>query len=204
MTNQALTLAEYSAYQTAFDFFNAELFGGDLRQPIFAYQYRTKSHGYFFSDRFSIRREGSGVHEITLNPDHFIDRSDAEILSTLVHEMCHHWQEDYGKPSGNGYHNKEWARKMKEVGLQPSTTGEPGGKETGRPIFHYIIPNGVYAQAYAKLKASGFHLNLEGSKREKKPGKTKYTCRICGIAAWGKPELLLTCTLCDQIMTPAL
>ena len=42
---------------------------------------------------------------------------------------------------------------MKEIGLQPSTTGEPGGKETGQSVTHYILPGGPYATAYAKLRS---------------------------------------------------
>jgi hypothetical protein len=29
-------------------------------------------------------------------------------------------------------HHRQWAERMKEIGLHPSTSGEPGGKETGR------------------------------------------------------------------------
>ena len=31
--------------------------------------------------------------------------------------MCHQWQQHFGKPSRNGYHNKQWADKMESVGL---------------------------------------------------------------------------------------
>jgi hypothetical protein len=31
---------------------------------------------------------------------------------------------------------------MKGIGLQPSTTGEPGGKETGQSVTHYVLPGG--------------------------------------------------------------
>ena len=37
--------------------------------------------------------------------------------------MTHHWQQCFGSPSRNGYHNMQWARKMVEVGLMPSATG---------------------------------------------------------------------------------
>jgi hypothetical protein len=33
---------------------------------------------------------------------------------------------------------------MKEIGLQPSTIGQPGGKETGQSVTHYIIPGGAF------------------------------------------------------------
>ena len=48
---------------------------------------------------------------------------------------------------------------MKEISLQPSTTGEPGGKEPGQSVTHYIIPEGACANAYAKLKGRGFQLH---------------------------------------------
>ena len=50
---------------------------------------------------------------------------------------------------------------MREIGLQPTSTGEPGGKETGQSVTHYIIPEGRYAKAYAKLAATGFQLHWQ-------------------------------------------
>jgi DNA gyrase inhibitor GyrI len=62
---------------------------------------------------------------------------------------------------------------MKEIGLQPTTTGEPGGKETGQSVTHYILPGGRYAKAYAKLKATGFQLHWESAAPEGKEGKQR-------------------------------
>jgi predicted SprT family Zn-dependent metalloprotease len=56
------------------------------------------------------------VDEIALNPRTFIDRTDREIVSTLVREMVHLWQFHFGKPGRRGYHNKQWATKMEEIG----------------------------------------------------------------------------------------
>ena len=50
----------------------------------------------------------------------------------LVHEMTHLEQEEYGKPGKKGHHNREWVGLMERVGLIPSDTGAPGGKQTGR------------------------------------------------------------------------
>jgi predicted SprT family Zn-dependent metalloprotease len=57
-----------------------------------------------------------------------------DLLSTLVHEMAHQEQEEQGKPSRSGYHNKEWGTFMQQVGLQPSNTGKTGGKVTGQRV----------------------------------------------------------------------
>ena len=43
------------------------------------------------------------------------------------------------------------------------TTGEPGGKETGQSVTHYIFPGGAYATAYAKLEGRGFQLHWQSA-----------------------------------------
>ncbi len=58
------------------------------------------------------------------------------MLATLAHEMVHLWQHHFGKPGRGRYHNKEWAEKMKSIGLQPTTTGKDDGAETGDVMGH--------------------------------------------------------------------
>ena len=79
-----------------------------------------------------------------MNPVYFKGRSVEEILSTLVHEQVHVWQSAFGKPGRRRYHNHEWAQKMKKVGFHPSDTGQPGGKETGERVSHYVIAGGPF------------------------------------------------------------
>jgi hypothetical protein len=88
---------------------------------------------------------------------------------------------------------------MCEIGLQPTSTGEPGGMETGQSVTHYIIAEGRYAKAYAMLAATGFQLHWQsipavGSK--KKSSKRKFTCPDCRQNAWAKPGALLICGEC--------
>ena len=201
--HKAITLAEYGAFQEAYDFFNAELFAGSLPHVLVTLQRHANTRGYFAPERFTGRIEKSAVHELALNPDTFAGRSDEEILSTLAHEMAHVWQQTHGKPPRRSYHDREWAAKMKEIGLQPTTTGEPGGKETGEKVTHYIIPGGPYAKAYAKLETKGFQLHWQSAPagkeaKAKKASKTKFTCPECGQNAWGKPDTLLICGVCFE------
>jgi hypothetical protein len=192
---EAITPIEYSGLQEAYDHFNAALFDGTLPDVFITYQRKAHSFGYFSADRFSGRIGKFGKHELALNPDGFINQTDEQVCQTLVHEMTHVWQHAHGKPSARGYHNKEWAAKMKSIGLQPSSTGMVGGKETGQKMMDYIIPNG-----YATLAAAGWKLNLQSAHRPGQKGgtnsKTKFTCSSCGQNAWGKPDLAITCTLC--------
>ena len=66
-------------------------------------------------------------------------------------------------------HDRQWAAKMKEIGLQHSMTGEAGGSETGQSVTHYISVGGAYARAYKKLKASGFQLGNQRQRVAHKP-----------------------------------
>jgi hypothetical protein len=93
---------------------------------------------------------------------------------------------------------------MRRVGLIPTDTGAPGGKETGQQVTHYIEPGGAFERACAALMAEGFVLpyvelwgEADGKTRKKKAAsKSKYTCETCGANAWAKPESLLICGAC--------
>jgi predicted SprT family Zn-dependent metalloprotease len=201
MKTEAFTKTEYQGFQQAYDFFSRELFEKRLPQVLVTLQRHAKSRGYFSPERFNGRIDETAVHELALNPDTFTGRTDEAICSTLVHEMVHVWQQTYGKSPRRGYHDRQWAAKMREIGLLPSSTGEPGGQETGQSVSHYIIPGGPYAKAYAKLAARGFQLHWQSAPeiagaRAKKASKTKYTCPTCGQNAWAKPDALLICGVC--------
>ena len=169
-------------------------------------QRQANSYGYFSPNRFARRSsQNSSVGELALNPDRFTGASDEEICSRLVHEMAHVWQDAHGrwKPQNGGYHNSEWAIKMQQIGLHPSSTGRPGGKETGQHMSHYIVPAGPYAQAYTRLAATGFRLNWESSSppaKKKGGSKVKYSCPRCGANTWAKPEANLVCGDCQERM----
>lgn len=201
MKRERITGTEYEGLQKAYDFFNRELFGGTLPQVLVTLQRHAGARGYFAPERFHGRIEESAVHELALNPDSFAGRSDEQILSTLAHEMAHVWQQTHGRPPRRGYHNRQWAAKMKAIGLQPSDTAEPGGKETGQKVSHYIVPKGAYARAYAKLAATGFQLHWQSAPASatapaKRASKTKFTCPDCGQNAWAKADSLLICGEC--------
>lgn len=203
------TQKTYTDLTAAYDFFNERLFDGKLPPCLITMQRKNKAYGYFAGGRFGTRDGAVITDEIALNPSHFKARSDAESLSTLVHEQVHLWQHHFGKPSRIGYHNKEWAGMMHAVGLVPSDTGQPGGKETGQKVSHYIAPGGPFARACDDLLGRhGFtvayvELWEEGSAKKRKAkaaSKTKYTCPGCGANAWAKPETKLICGECDEAM----
>jgi hypothetical protein len=201
-----MTPAEYSGLQAAYDHFNNELWGGALPDVFITYQRHAHSFGYFAHDRFANRIDKHAAHELALNPDGFIGRTDKAICSTLVHEQTHVWQQAHGKPSARGYHNRQWANAMKAIGLQPSSTDMVGGKETGQHMSHYIVDDGAFSHSYDRLAATGWKLALQSAHRPGpkggKKGKPAFTCPECRQKAWGKPGLKITCTPCGIEMPP--
>lgn len=209
MTTTNPTQQAYGDLSAAYAFFNARLFDGRLPACLITMQRKAKAYGYFAGTRFGHREDASTTDEIALNPTHFKDRTPEQTLSTLVHEMTHLEQHHFGKVSRAGYHNKEWAALMRRVGLIPSDTGQPGGKETGQRVSHYIETGGAFAVACAALTAEQgaivAYVELwsegDGAKRKAKAAsKTKYTCPSCGVNAWAKPGVRLTCGECEEPM----
>ncbi len=200
------TKREYTALEQAFDWFNRDLFGGQLTPCLITFNRHSKAYGYYWAGKIEGRR-GKMRHpmaEIALNPDSFSKRADRQIMSTLVHEMVHHWQYSHGNPGRACYHNREWAAKMIAVGLMPSSTGKPGGHETGDKMSHYIIRDGAFSRAWGKLFHTGFRLRLQS--RPASPGKDrskqKFTCPMCSMNVWGADSLVgcISCVRCNQVL----
>lgn len=151
------TLELYASLERAFAHFNEHLFKGELPPCLITLRSSNKIYGYHHSARF-INLQGQTVDELGLHPGHFTLRSIESVLSTLVHEMVHHWQHHFGTPSRTNPHNAQWVQKMRSIGLNPSNTGLPGGKTTGHRVSHYIEPDGLFMQACKSLTDSGFEL----------------------------------------------
>jgi predicted SprT family Zn-dependent metalloprotease len=202
------TALTYTSLTMAYDFFNMELFSGALPACLITVQRKQGSYGYFSGERFQNTVNHAEVtDEIALNPTHFATRTPEEVLSTLAHEMVHLWQHHYGNPPRKSYHDKQWAMKMREIGLIPTNTGERGGKETGQQMNHLIAEVGNFKRACQSLLASqpailySDRAPAEDPIRKKKlASKTKYTCPSCGLNAWAKPDAPLVCGECQLPM----
>lgn len=222
------TEQQFNALNGAYKYFNRKLFNNELPGCILNFSRLKGTHGFLAPERWKrVDEEEFGTHEISLTPT-TLYRPPIQIFSTLVHEMCHLWQWEFGSPSRNGYHNKEWAAKTKQVGLIPSNTGKPEGKETGQRMTHYIEEGGRYQKAFEKMpkryilpftsldgelmrsliEGSGTDGSEEEVDERKKRlrklrpvsrNKTKYSCPGCQANVWGKPGLKIRCEGCDQL-----
>ncbi len=134
------TNEQFEAFKKLFDHLNKNLFEGSL--PIVNLNF--------------YRKRKVGSYEISITP-HIFSLGKRAVIQSMVHEMCHLWQEEYGDVGSlksRGYHNKQWSNKMESVGLVPSHTGEPGGRKTGTKMSEYIEPGGVLDELIDKVDDS--------------------------------------------------
>ena len=202
MTNYQTPTAEtYAGLEKAFNHFNKALFEERLPPVMFTLTRKRGAHGYFWAEQFNRRGDIYTVHEIALNPM-TMDRTIEAVLSTLVHEMTHLEQQEFGHPSKNGHHNMEWAGMMMRVGLTPTDTGAEGGKMTGRKVTHMIDEGGPFECAMADLMPFDLpYFTRPAVKGEKKKdlSKVKHQCG-CGQKAWAKAGSRLICGECNEDM----
>jgi hypothetical protein len=119
--------------------------------------------------------------------------------------MTHLEQQHFGKPGKDGYHNKEWGGLMDAVGLEPTSTGMPGGARTGKKVTHMIVAGGPFDLACAQFLAQGHDLSwftLPPMAKAKKPdlSKVKHCCPECDAKVWGKLGIRVFCGDCDVQM----
>lgn len=220
-----LTSKIYSDLETAWDYYNRELFEGKLPPVLLVMSYHRSAYGYFRSKPFvprdqleaydewqiAVQEEPEesqalnamkpGIDEVSLNIFAFRERTVPQIMSTLVHEAVHCQQHHYGKPPKRPSHNKEWATMMKAVGLYPSATGEPGGKETGRRVSHYIVEGGPFDLATKNLPVTLDWVGmLPTRKKKERTPKVTYKCPTCEIKVRGNVDLKIRCDEDDVLM----
>lgn len=201
-----ITRTQNEMLDKAYIYFNAKLFNNKLPDVMIVFNRKPKSRGYIHYQRLKERDATNALTEIALNPDTFVGREDIEILSTLVHEMVHLLCILNGENPVRNYHSKDWAEEMKAIGLYPSSTGEPGGKETGQSMSHYIIQGGMFEKAAGAFLLDGKKILFEspilpGKERGKRvKTRSKYSCGSCDLNVWAKPGAKIACGECRTLL----
>jgi hypothetical protein len=134
----------YSFFEYLFDFYNRNLFDDQLKNPLIVITRKANVFGYYIHQKWK-SPSNQYIDELAINPQTFFKYPLIEICQTVVHEMCHQWQYNFGNPTRVGYHNKEWAEKMIEIGLMPSSTGKEGGNIVGQKMADYVIVKGIFS-----------------------------------------------------------
>ena len=167
-----MTSKQFNTLEDLYQYYNQQLFEGKLDECLINLSRHGGAYGFFVpkqwvvaqeedrqyqppiidktASRAKSKKKSRAIHEISINPDSLY-RSDKSWHSTLIHEMVHLWQHDFGKTSRQCYHNRQWADKMEALGLMPSDTGEEGGLRTGQLMSHYILREGAFEKVFNSI-----------------------------------------------------
>ena len=140
----------YNRLNRIVQYYNKDLFSGALPPLVLTLQRNQKSIATFDPDRWG-KGDGDIAHELSINSSVVTGLPLIELFKVVVHHMTICWQHVYGNPSRKGYCNKELANKLIEIGLQPTSTGMPGGAQVGQNIQSYPIVGGRFLISSCRL-----------------------------------------------------
>ncbi len=140
-------------------------------------------------------RNGFGLrHEVTVNAC-YLDRPLANVLTTLLHELLHEWQELHGQPGSGRYHNVQFQQKAREYGLVVDQRGCTLGVVSG-PFIELLARYGVDASTVLLIPQNGEQRRRGESKMK------KWSCGCTNVRA--AVELEAECLKCGRMFQEAL
>jgi hypothetical protein len=174
---------------------------GFLPDVLVTLQRQARSRGYFSPQRFRSRVEEALVMNSLLTLNGFLGAQTKKSVRPLRTKWSMFGNRLTAECRARLITIASGAAKMKAIGLHPSATGEPGGRETGQSMTHFILQGGRYSRAFRELQATGFQLHwqsamAEAGSRVKRTSKTKLTCPECSQNVWAKPGAQVICGIC--------
>jgi len=192
-----------------FNHYNRKLFDGKLPAPLMTLNKSKDAKPAYFIES-GARMYNDKRPRICLSPNKLDKLSNIEQHSWFVRMMIkQEWRQCFPKKKvkNNSYHDGDWAKLMRRVGLKPFG-GKSGSGETGQgEVKHEVENNGQFYFSYRELQ------NLKGDRplllcveieNEESPknNKATYICETCGNKSWGKPGQLPMCGTCLQSSHP--
>lgn len=194
---------------------NHDKFNDELPEPVITIQKtRGRTLGHFTLDKVwrnkqrveegKIAMDNSdetAYYEINIDPRWFCNRTAAEVVETLLHEMCHYCNKlsDIKDCNGN-VHNKKFKSLAESVGLIVEKGDSVGygytslSDELKEYVEESVKPD---AKAFEYFRAG---IIEGGAKKPRTKTLFKYTCPDCGQIAKGKKDIAIKCGLCDVEM----
>lgn len=140
-------------------------------------------------------------YEINIDPRWFCDRTSTEVVETLIHEMCHYYNQMVEIKDCNGnIHNKKFKSLAENVGLIVEKDKKFG---YGLTSLSDELKEYIEDEIKPSDKAFEYFRAVVKKDKEKKPKKKnlfKYTCSGCHQTAKAKRDVTIKCGVCDMIM----
>ena len=197
------TMSEMGAgLMQAFNAINKHFYNGELEKPIITVKEGKKKNAYGWIETSKNWIQGKTErYEINISCDYIGERTVAETISTLMHEMAHLYniQNEIKDTSRAGiYHNTKFKETAEAHGLQISYNEHIGWSltkltpETAKWVDENINIKGFSVYKLTKEKIS------KGTAKPKQSMR-KLVCPGCGlIVRVTKPNVKLLCVECNE------
>ena len=210
---QLTTYNRAAAYlNSIFDSLNDRYFEGALSRPVITIQSTPRAYGHFtLYDAWSVDGD-KGMREINIGAG-TLSRPIENVVATLLHEMCHYWNDQHGIKDcsrGGTYHNKRFKKLAEACDLHIDHHPTYGWSITTPTdaLVEFCLENGLTEirlcrNDYVPLQipGSGTHTgtNTGTGAGGKKPSSTrKYVCPCCGLSVRATKSVNVGCLDCDE------
>lgn len=203
--------------ERVFRMLNDDMFGGQLEQPIITIQSSARSYGHYSVHPIWTVNGEEKRHEINIAAG-TLDRDLEYTVGTLLHEMCHMYNDTILNiqdcSRGGTFHNRQFKVTAEAVGLIVTKTEKYGYSQTAPSdaLIEWILdhdieeirinrnePHGVRIGGGTPAKSGG--LISVGSSTANH--SRKYLCPCCGNSVRATKQVNVICGDCMAVMLEA-
>jgi len=195
-----------------FNMLNADLFNNELATPIITIQSTPRAYGHYsLNPLWQVK--GDVRHEINIGAG-TLDRPIENIVGTMVHEMCHMYDDTVLNiqdcSRGGTYHNRAFARTAAGHGLIVSRSEKFGWSRTepSDELIEWILENNISEIKLNRNEPNGIRIGggttavsggaITGTAR--RGNSIRWVCPKCGMIARTTRAAFLVCGECLEIM----
>ena len=196
-----------------FRMLNDDYFNGKLETPVITIQSTPRAYGHYSVAPIWTVNGEELRHEINLGAG-TLDRDIEFTVATLLHEMCHFYNDTVLKVndcSRNGtYHNKQFKTTAERVGLIVTKSDKYGYAHTAPSdsLIEWILDNDIQEIKLNRNEFTGIRVtggkstgNTTGTKPTTGNSHSKkYICPCCKTSVRATKTVRLICADCMELM----
>ena len=198
-----------------FRMLNEDFFDGELDTPIITIQSTPRAYGHYsVSPIWTVKGEELR-HEINIGAG-TLDREIEFTVGTLLHEMCHFYNDTILNVQdcsrGGTYHNRQFKATAESVGLIVTKSEKYGWAHTAPAdsLIEWILSNDVQEIQLNRNEGCGIRVTGGNSTANggtgvpavgiSKPHNYRYECPCCHAVARSGRMINLICADCMELM----
>lgn len=185
--------------QGMFSRINEHFFNNELEKVVITFEAGFKKGAFGWIHTVKDWKQGQTErYNINISAD-YLDRNKEQIISTLIHEMCHLYalQNDIKDTSRSGiYHNKKFKKIAEEHGLNVLEADKIGWSVTSlKPeTAEWLQANCNFGEITICKKKPLVADKIATPKQSSR----KYICPCCGLIVRATKECRIKCVECDK------